>query len=351
MIIDTKDAWDNELGLGVFRGMKTPTVRSGLRKQVYTASLTQAVELWESANSVSALASPILRFYALMQAAQAIAASSSLPNNSWRAREGHGLHFEAPSVAANTPLPLDQVLISESGSNMAAQTLALALKSPLLSHATPLMSLIASLEHQRVVSKVENGHLRPLRVFVTTSQTSIDPNLLIEGVLNQAWLTSNQGVEVPEGEIRTILAGYPSLRGLPAGLTGRVEEDITNRGKHYLRLSWEHNPFGRSWEGLDILFDQWTSDQWNRRNLPALSFPALGGNDQAQHPLVTWYLIFYGFSMLARYRGPQWRRLLDKDEGIVGTFLERLVNVDSSAALDLVGMTLLRQLRDSNVAG
>jgi hypothetical protein len=101
-----------------------------------------------------------------MQASQAITASSSLGNSSWQAREGHGLFFRPPNVGANERLSLDQVEIGEAGADMAAQKLAAALDSPLLASSTSLLSLIASLENQRLVRSSSATILRPLTVVV-----------------------------------------------------------------------------------------------------------------------------------------------------------------------------------------
>ncbi len=44
-----------------------------------------------------------------------------------------------------------------------------------------------------------------------------------------------------------------------------------------------------------------------------LVLPAVSGNTQSLHPLMTWWAILYACSMLARYWPKEWVRLLDMD--------------------------------------
>ena len=73
------------------RSKRAPTVRKGPRGDAYTVGLQQALDLWQAAGKVDPLASPILRYYAVTQAAQAIAAASSLGSKDWKPGHSHGL--------------------------------------------------------------------------------------------------------------------------------------------------------------------------------------------------------------------------------------------------------------------
>jgi hypothetical protein len=52
--------------------------------------------------------------------------------------------------------------------------------------------------------------------------------------------------------------------------------------------------------------------------------PAVGGNGEAHHPLMTYWLLLYGFSMLARYYPSEWSHLLDVDNSKLAVPLELL---------------------------
>ena len=58
---------------------------------------------------------------------------------------------------------------------------------------------------------------------------------------------------------------------------------------------------------------------------------------------MTWYLVMYAFSMLARYYGAAWHRLLDKDDSIEASLLEHFIQEKSSAAWTVLGGVLKNQ--------
>lgn len=117
---------------------------TGRRAQAYTTGLSQAEELWRAANAVSTVASPILRYYALMQASRAIIAASDLPNQSWEPGRSHGLSLELDRPSDGRRVEFSDVHISPSGDGM-AQRLAAVLHSPMIGGSTPLDALIAGL--------------------------------------------------------------------------------------------------------------------------------------------------------------------------------------------------------------
>ena len=85
MILDVThvDAEGARERLRQYRSDRPDPVLSGRRGSVYATALAQAEELWATAQSVEPLVGPILRYYALAQLAQALAAASALPNSGW----------------------------------------------------------------------------------------------------------------------------------------------------------------------------------------------------------------------------------------------------------------------------
>src|SRR5690606_31613843 len=120
----------------------------GARASSYTAGLIQAEELWAAAASVSPVASPILRYYAVVQASLAVCAASVLGNQQWKPARSHGLTLE---FGEGRPTSLDQIRVKESAGHGTAQVLAAALGSPLLAQPTSVVELIAALPEQSLL--------------------------------------------------------------------------------------------------------------------------------------------------------------------------------------------------------
>ena len=97
---------DKRVGLASLRSKRTRMVLKGARAATYTTSLMQAEELWHAAKKVTPLASPILRYYSVMQAAQAVVVSSPLANSRWQATKGHGLTLDVPMIKGGARLSL-----------------------------------------------------------------------------------------------------------------------------------------------------------------------------------------------------------------------------------------------------
>lgn len=351
MIIDRAAMeWNQTLGMGAFRSLKSKTARSGIRRQTYITGLRQAEEFWAAADAASTLVSPILRYYALMQAGQAVAACSPLDNSKWQAKGGHGLTLTVPSLQANQFLNLHEVLVKADASEMAAQALAGALNTVLLREPAPLSALIAALRDQSLFRR-SNGTTRlPLTVSVqmegSTANTS-NLTLLISHGLDESRFKEYLNKQVPHALVREEFAHYPSLRSLPDWQGATVEPDWVHGGPSWLRLRYSHDQWG-AWSELDPYFDDWTTAGFGGRQDNAFVLPSVGGNDQPQHPLMTWYLVMYSFSMLARYYGAAWRRLLDKDESIQAALLENFIQGESRAAWSLLGGVLINQKLDED---
>lgn len=342
--------WNEALGLGAFRSVKSRSARSGIRRQTYVASLRQAEEFWLAASAASTLVSPILRYYALMQAGQAVAACSTLDNSSWQARGGHGLTLSVPDIRADQRLDLDEVLVKAAGNGMAAQAVAGALDTPLLAEPAPLSALIGALKDQPLFLRSSDQIRLPLTVSVQTEGSRADSSivtLLISDGLTESFLKTISTEGVAQAEVRQELAHYPSLRKLPEWQTATVERDWMNEGPGWLRLRFAHDQW-RPWSELDPYFDEWTTARLGGRQENAYVYPSVGANDQAQHPLMTWYLVMYASSMLARYYGAAWRRLLDKDESIEAALLEHFIQEKSHAAWTVLGGVLMNQQLDED---
>jgi hypothetical protein len=72
-----------------------------------------------------------------------------------------------------------------------------------------------------------------------------------------------------------------------------------------------------------VSFDPSTGDRW----LP----PGIGASKDLLHPLLQWWVLLFGFSMLARYEPRRWRELLDVDGSRWAVAVEHALDVGIEA--------------------
>ncbi len=82
------------------------------------------------------------------------------------------------------------------------------------------------------------------------------------------------------------------------------------------------------------------SEGWG---LPAagIVLPAVASNQASQAPLVAWWILLYGFSMLARYQPRDWTKLLDVDSSPDAVPVEMMLATAASAIPRLLLAALL----------
>ncbi|MFL0421804.1 YaaC family protein, partial [Micrococcus luteus] len=81
------DAWPTSLR--ALRANRPPLAKRGARGQLFSAGLEQAEQFWMAANSVGPETRPLLLFYGLGQAGQALCAAAATKPSA-----GHGLTFK-----------------------------------------------------------------------------------------------------------------------------------------------------------------------------------------------------------------------------------------------------------------
>lgn len=348
------DRWVERGSLTELRSRRTSTVRKGARAAAYTTGLAQAEELWAAARGVSALAGPILRYYALAQAAQAVIACSPLSNSGWRAKGGHGLTLRVTQTTSGDRLEFDKVVVSANGEGV-AQKLAEALDTPLLAAEVTLSELIAALPNQRYLRGAPSLPPRPIVGGVSPGVRTGDSPQLMLHLLPPAVAAALRAV--PQDD---------------TGLLGPVVADLFGR---YSGLASLPSPTRLAWETGDPEFGPRLTATFRRSDLPTLDawaphvdmwdsssrdsswsaiqvffLPTVAGNPASQHPLMTWYLVLYAYSMLARYYAADWRRRLDVDNDTDAAALIEHVGKGSDDALDLASNVIRAFLRTDPLA-
>jgi hypothetical protein len=319
----------------------------GARAGTFGAGLDQAEQLWLASQNVGAIASPLLLFYGLTQAGRALCAAG-VRGAAWEGAQKHGLRFELTEPASGSPLALTKVRVRTNGTGLVHQV-ADVLGSPVLSDSASLIDLISSLDSDLYFDEEQYSVSRPLEVY-EDGMLSQEPfghpahRALFLGPLPDV-LASNRE-DVPAGPnirayqrivppsaaaVAAWLSAYPRLRALgeptdvqsPEQAHGRI-----HRGDWVIRLAW----------GGDDRIEGVTQTQWTLQQLDVVYadkpsdaggvvLPSVGGNAEAQKQLVTWWLVLYSLSMMARYYPTIWTRLLDVDSSKLAVPFDHLISV------------------------
>ena len=314
------------------RARRTPSLKNPSREAAYTIGLTQAEALWVAADGTDPLADPILRYYALAQGAQALAASSPLPNEAWQPGHSHGLKCKVPNTAAR--LDFSEVLISPNGHGL-AQVLAAALGSKMIPKDTKLSDLIGNLWHNVYSCEEPIRDSMPRRPLHVWPGVRDDQGRLRVDIVGDLWTANNCNML----DLERFLYGYPGLRGCP--LT-EVDYRGHDEGEAFVWLTMGSNStFNDPQTWLDNC-DVGPDPRWLERidgtgqSIGTLTFlPGFNGDESTIHPLLSWFLVLYGFSMLARYHGREWRARLDLDHDTASVDLRNLVGTRSADAMSL----------------
>lgn len=305
-------------------------VTTGARRRLYGAALEQAEQLWRAGIQVGEAVSPILLYYALTQGTQAVLASR-VEGNGWRPTPSHGLRPGPVDLPEDATAQLDDFSVHDEG-NGYFQQVANLLRSPTLPTRASLAALASSLPDSPSLLRRSNAYPSPLHVAADEGLEVID---WMKAGRVSAWVSPLPDELVPESPILNPSDPeyLPSLEQVVEWLkpykrfTGEGAPSAVlqiNKASHVfgdtvnaVRLAWD-DPAANStdWAGRSArirqLIDHPEDGLWGHRpNGEAI--PVVGENDQALHPMVSWWAILYSMSMIARYQPNRWARLLNLD--------------------------------------
>ena len=330
-------------GIRSLRSVRTDTTLEGNRRGLYLASLSQAEELWQSASAVTTLASPLLRYYAVLQASWAVMAASPLKNSEWRPIESHGLRVQWPAAQRFSLMDVRVSPLNEG----AVSKLAKALDSPLFQEEMSLEELIAALPSQQLIHRRDDiASALDIQIDLADSELMIKnapPRFFTPDPASEnGWLSPSLD------DVRSFMNLYPALFTFPDPTRVSVSDGQHPTDAYRMSINWrpiKYNP--HEWkESVDV----WS---WNRRHDNpdtdlATILPAVGRTaTRPQHPLVTWFCVLHAFSILARYHPERWRRMLDVETNVEAVVLERLIDWQSEDALDLVQIAIREFVAES----
>jgi hypothetical protein len=312
------------------------------RGGAFTAALEQAEQLWRASDAVDLVASPILVFYGFAQAGRAICAAGVKDKNGWRPKEGHGLHFGLDPRPSGELMDLSAAWIEPSGEGL-IQLVASVLDSPVLARRTTLAELISSLNWETYFEFEKCGYRRPLDASpVNMGAAGLTGICLLRVPPALVSKDENKWYADPAiEEVTKWLSNYPSVAALGTPAKAKLVDRLPSMTEVVtaIELGWEmpdaeadaSHPLGKL---VDISYG----------GEGGVFLPAVGGNTEAMHEVVLWWLILYGFSMLARYYPDAWLRVLDTDKSELAVPIDHLFSVARSELASMV-FTVLNDMR------
>jgi len=280
---------------------------------IFRAALEQFEELMRAAEAAGPAARPLPLFYALSQAGRAIVAVRGGTSH-----RGHGLTLGSPAddVLATFIRPV------ESGKDPGQfQAVAAALQSLTLSDPVPLEALFASLpETGHEILETASDRPRPLSVWPTT-----EPVVPVPGWETQVLVVFDESVRTAD-DVQETLRAYP-------GAKARMGQSKMVAQQFGAPREWSPGGMGVRMMvkgDLDEVAPQYRilGRRWLR--------PALTGDSPPPNPLMTWWLLLFALSMLARYHPVAWVRALDVNSSPVAVSLERAMRKAMDAVPQLV---------------
>lgn len=286
-----------------------------VRRETYSAALQQSEELFRGARTATSASRPLPLFYSLSQAGRAIAAAHA---EKWQLR-GHGLSMditdddpmtsiiqatkagafvtvaELTGDGLTSPVPLQEVWAAiPSLADTPAPT-----TSPPSLYAEPV-------EDEYPFSSLEHGVVQATVVFPSEVEEQATHHLFLERYPTP-WPreVTLQACGTQRGYGRVVRWGTDALT--PLDRRSRLEELLTR--------------------------DAATGDRW--------LVPGIGRSQEVLAPLFLWWILLYGFSILARYEPGHWKRILDVDSSRWAVAVESALDIalETLPSLILQGLT------------
>jgi hypothetical protein len=313
------------------------------RRQTFAAAMAQFEEQMTAARIVSPATRPLNLYYGLAQAGMAIAAAHAPDPWSFAS---HGLKL------LDTTPELPEIEVRPEGEG-GFQRVAAVVGSSQIADPVSIGSLWSSLP-DLVDFPLLPGTARPEALRVTPDPGP--PGFM--GVVGRPMQPFYTGPAAVRLHIKAVALDFPDL-----------DSWITELIKHYptlreWRIDAAHWPIDDVRSEEEINVRMWLPDSAPEHSMPAAEMstiidgvapeyryradryvrPSIEGiGKPAPSPLMTWWLLLYSFSMLARYQPRKWTRLLDLDKPGYAASLQLCLEVALSAVPHLVLEALDRE--------
>jgi hypothetical protein len=291
------------------------------RRDTFSAALQQAEDLYDAAAAVGAYARPLPLFYAISQAGRAIAAARS---SVWPVG-GHGLvEDRGTSEWQGGDVLRFQVRATEKRGVFGAVADALGVRG--LTRAVELGALWAALPG---LNGPDGGEW-PLALGVwpeTYSQTSFNLHL---GAEHRAYVHLRD--QAPSNDVATITAlleSYPAASGANVEVAQTIIQTKPTPWGFGVPVRWpapsiQLPPQGPPPPAYVASFVHVRVPQYRYRREHWL-VPFVGEAGDELPPLLLWWVLLFGLSLLARYEPAAWRQALDPDASTLAVPLEELL--------------------------
>jgi len=293
---------------------------SSSRRQTFAAALAQFEEQMTAAKVVSPATQPLNLYYGLAQAGMAIGAARSSADQ-WSFSR-HGLRL------GDLSQDLADIRVGPDGDG-AFQRMVSATGSAPIDSPVRLGALWDSLHELQWVDLSDSPRRVALDLLPDSSTLSAS-----------LFLPYDQLQPGPDlhSRIYDILAAYPGAEGaaIPSD-TEAIQPPEREPQRWIVRLEWPalqaQDP--RTEAEIREFFDQIAPED-RYRDDRFLRPCVEGGNRPPPSPLMTWWLLLYSFSMLARYQPRKWTALLDLDKSRCAVSLQYALDTALSAIPHLV---------------
>lgn len=304
--------------------------RDRARHREFHMALEQAQQQFAAAALIGYESRPLNLFYGLSQAGRAISAGSDRlgagTGQQWQAT-GHGLKFDVstPNGIFETPVRQDGI------SRDLFSRVSVAIGSPLDFSAIAFGAAVNQLIDYTMTFQDLGSFPRPItdtHVYNYRSATfPMDVEILIPGIVDRASATPAQ--------VRAHFDPYPALEGLDVAVdeAGGVRWSH-NDGRCFLVLPSAECLTARGADGTAVI----AGTSYYRRT--AVLLPRAGSSTRSLSPLMSWWVVLYALSMLARYAPSNWTETLSLAESPIASRIEFLLD----AALDAVPELLWGEL-------
>lgn len=309
----------------------------GDRLRVFQSALEQAQQQFGAAALVGYESRPLNLFYGLAQAGRAIAAASAelYANQTDEARRlwkasGHGLSFP-DTISGQRTLFEEGVTVSKGGRKDLFSRVSIALNSPLDVGLAVLEDVLVQIPEFRLEFGATATAFPDLHEHGIYAGGSL-------GAPPYEWEVWLPGIPISgpisEDAVRERIARYPALR----------EMTVVVDDNGQVRRS--HNP-GRIY--LEVPRPELLKRGFSSNYLPVgavmyrhhpLIFPTVGQASQALAPLMSWWLVLYALSMLARYSPSDWTNALSLDTSPISSKIEHVLDSAIDAVPELIAESL-----------
>jgi hypothetical protein len=334
----TDDAWRR---LRTLRRQPPGFAKTGDRAGLFASALEQSEQFFRAADAVGYETKPVMLYYGLSQAVQAILVAKRNPKISQRPATSHGTDCPNRDQTKNVG---DVEIIATPGQAGAFGLLADTLGSPSLPGPVAL--------RQMWISLPEGVQLPPSgadELFGAALLERHDNRNYGDAFQNTTARVAKLAhlpyalmpLDVAEVE-RQVVERYPALRNFHVIADTRECPEVAHwvllLDPPSLRASLSFHRQDRRMEHSEVFgMSEMGPRAYAHPEGPSLWLPpALPGSTAPLHPLNTWYAVLFALSELARYRPLTWARAIAVDTSRDASALEHLMDGAHLACINLV---------------